>query len=113
MFAGVTVGFMGAYTAFTMVVTQWRTKFRVQMNKADSESGSKAVDSLLNFETVKYFNNEAYEAERYDTALRAYEIASHKTQVSLAALNVGQNFIISTSLTAIMLMASSAIQGGA
>ena len=103
---------MGAYTAFTLLVTQWRTKFRAQMNKADNESGAKAVDSLLNFETVKYFGNEDYEARRYDTALAAYEVASHKTQVSLSALNVGQNLIISTSLTAVMLMASSAIQAG-
>jgi ABC-type transport system involved in Fe-S cluster assembly fused permease/ATPase subunit len=84
----------------------------MQMNKADNESGAKAVDSLLNFETVKYFGNEEFEAKRYDSALASYEQASHKTQISLAALNVGQNLIISTSLTAVMLMASSAIQGG-
>merc|ERR1719516_671641 len=75
------------YAAFTLSVTQWRTQFRVNMNKADNEAGNKAIDSLINFETVKYFNNEDYEAEIYDKSLQKYEEASLKTSTSLALLN--------------------------
>ena len=111
-FALVSLGCIGAYSAFTLGITQWRTKFRVQMNKADQVAGNKAIDSLINYETVKYFNNEEFEANRYDKALAEYEIASLKTTTSLALLNWGQNAIFSTGLTAIMLLASQGIIDG-
>ncbi|XP_072288004.1 iron-sulfur clusters transporter ABCB7, mitochondrial [Pyxicephalus adspersus] len=111
-FALVTLGTLGAYTAFTIGVTQWRTKFRIEMNKADNEAGNAAIDSLLNYETVKYFNNEKYEAERYDSYLKIYENASLKTTSTLAMLNFGQSVIFSVGLTAIMVLASKGILAG-
>ncbi|XP_029200623.2 iron-sulfur clusters transporter ABCB7, mitochondrial-like [Acropora millepora] len=111
-FAFVTLGCIVTYTAFTLLVTQWRTKFRVQMNKADNDAGSKAIDSLINYETVKYFNNEEYEAKRYDKLLADYESASLKTTTSLAFLSWGQNLIFSASLSAIMVLASQQILKG-
>jgi ATP-binding cassette subfamily B (MDR/TAP) protein 7 len=82
------------------------------MNKAENESGNLAVDSLLNYETVKYFNNEAYEADRYDKILQKFEHASLKTSTSLATLNFGQNAIFSVALSAIMIMAAKQIAQG-
>nr|XP_033801675.1 ATP-binding cassette sub-family B member 7, mitochondrial isoform X1 [Geotrypetes seraphini] len=111
-YALVTLGTLGAYTLFTIGVTQWRTKFRIEMNKADNEAGNAAIDSLLNYETVKYFNNEKYEAERYDGFLKIYENASLKTTSTLAVLNFGQNVIFSVGLTAIMVLASQGILAG-
>ncbi|XP_032228955.2 iron-sulfur clusters transporter ABCB7, mitochondrial isoform X2 [Nematostella vectensis] len=111
-FALVVLGCLGVYTVFTLRVTQWRTQFRSQMNKADNEAGAQAIDSLINYETVKYFNNEVYEADRYDKLLARYEQASLKTTTSLAFLNWGQNFIFSASLSAIMLLASKQIMEG-
>ncbi|KAH9524993.1 ATP-binding cassette sub- B member 7, mitochondrial [Bulinus truncatus] len=111
-FALVTLGCVASYTIFTLAITQWRTKFRVMMNKADSEAGAKAIDSLINYETVKYFNNEQHEAEKYDKHLQKYEEASLKTTVSLALLNWGQNAIFSVGLTALMVMASHNIMAG-
>ncbi|KAG8144338.1 hypothetical protein E2320_012863, partial [Naja naja] len=111
-FALVTLGTLGAYTAFTIGLTQWRTKFRIEMNKADNDAGNAAIDSLLNYETVKYFNNENYEAQRYDGFLKTYENASLKTTSTLALLNFGQNAIFSIGLTAIMVMASKGIIAG-
>ncbi|KAL0974372.1 hypothetical protein UPYG_G00219560 [Umbra pygmaea] len=111
-FAAVTVGTLGAYTAFTIAVTQWRTRFRIEMNKADNEAGNAAIDSLLNYETVKYFNNEKYEAERYDGFLKTYESSSLKTTSTLALLNFGQSAIFSIGLTAIMVLASKGIMAG-
>ncbi|XP_043211664.1 iron-sulfur clusters transporter ABCB7, mitochondrial-like isoform X2 [Amphibalanus amphitrite] len=111
-FAGVTLSCIAAYTALTLGITQWRTKFRVQMNKADNEAGNKAVDSLINYETVKYFNNEKYEADQYDAVLAKYEHASLKTTTSLALLNFSQNAIFSTALAAIMVLASREIVNG-
>lgn len=111
-FAFVTLGTLGAYTAFTIGLTQWRTKFRIEMNKADNDAGNAAIDSLLNYETVKYFNNEKYEAERYDGYLKTYENASLKTTSTLALLNFGQSTIFSVGLTAIMVLASQGIQAG-
>jgi len=111
-FALVTLGCVGSYAAFTLAVTQWRTKFRVQMNQADSRIGARAVDSLLNYETVKYFNNEIYEADQYDKSLAVYEKASLKTQESLAMLNWGQNAVFSVGLTAVMILASQNIMAG-
>ncbi|XP_046960162.1 uncharacterized protein LOC124530194 isoform X3 [Vanessa cardui] len=112
-FAGVAVGCVGVYAAFTLAVTQWRTQFRVHMNRAENEAGNKAVDSLINYETVKYFNNEAYELKKYDESLKKYEDASLKTASSLALLNFGQHAIFSTGLSFIMIMAANKIaQGG-
>ncbi|KAM5146632.1 iron-sulfur clusters transporter ABCB7, mitochondrial [Mantella aurantiaca] len=111
-FALVTLGTLGAYTAFTIGITQWRTKFRIEMNKADNEAGNAAIDSLLNYETVKYFNNEKYEAERYDGYLKIYENSSLKTTTTLALLNFGQSVIFSMGLTGIMVLASKGILAG-
>ncbi|XP_073412305.1 iron-sulfur clusters transporter ABCB7, mitochondrial isoform X1 [Dendrobates tinctorius] len=111
-FAFVTLGTLGAYTAFTIGITQWRTKFRIEMNKADNDAGNAAIDSLLNYETVKYFNNEKYEAERYDGFLKTYENSSLKTTSTLALLNFGQSVIFSVGLTSIMVLASKGIISG-
>ncbi len=105
-FAIVTMVTLVTYIAFTLVVTEWRTKYRRQMNENDSEAKSKAVDSLLNYETVKYFSNEAHEAARYESSLLRYETASVRSQTSMSFLNVGQAAIIATGVTAIMLMAA-------
>ncbi|KAJ9573620.1 hypothetical protein L9F63_008961, partial [Diploptera punctata] len=112
VFAGVSLGCVGIYAAFTLAITQWRTKFRVYMNQAENEANSKAVDSLINYETVKYFNNEEYEAERYDSSLKKYEDASLKTSTSLAFLNFGQNAIFSGALSLIMVLAAREIVQG-
>uniref|UniRef100_A0A8C6F7K3 Iron-sulfur clusters transporter ABCB7, mitochondrial n=1 Tax=Monodon monoceros TaxID=40151 RepID=A0A8C6F7K3_MONMO len=111
-FALVTLGTLGAYTAFTVAVTRWRTRFRIEMNKADNDAGNAAIDSLLNYETVKYFNNENYEAQRYDGFLKTYETASLKSTSTLAMLNFGQSAIFSVGLTAIMVLASQGIVAG-
>jgi ATP-binding cassette subfamily B (MDR/TAP) protein 7 len=106
------VGCIAGYTAFTFAITQWRTKFRIDMNKAENDSGNKAIDSLINFETVKYFDNTEYEVKRYQESLKNYERNAIKTSTSLAVLNFGQNAIFSTGLVAIMLMASHGVVGG-
>ncbi|XP_013201125.1 iron-sulfur clusters transporter ABCB7, mitochondrial isoform X2 [Amyelois transitella] len=111
-FAGLAFSCVGVYAAFTLAVTQWRTKFRVYMNRAENEAGNKAVDSLINYETVKYFNNEKYELEKYDMSLKIYEEASLKTASSLALLNFGQHAIFSAGLSAIMIMAANEIVKG-
>ncbi|XP_044751812.1 iron-sulfur clusters transporter ABCB7, mitochondrial [Coccinella septempunctata] len=111
-FAGISMGCVGVYAAYTLGITQWRTKFRVFMNKAENEAGNKAIDSLINYETVKYFNNEKFEADRYNNVLKKYEQASLKTSTSLALLNFGQNAIFSVSLSAIMVLAAQEILKG-
>ncbi|KAJ8731711.1 hypothetical protein PYW08_014441 [Mythimna loreyi] len=111
-FTGLAWGCVGIYAAFTLAVTQWRTKFRVYMNKAENEAGNKAIDSLINYETVKYFNNEKYELEKYDSSLKKYEDASLKTASSLAVLNFGQHAIFSGGLSIIMIMAANQIAKG-
>jgi ATP-binding cassette subfamily B protein len=100
------------YITYTMLVTEWRIKFRRIMNEEDSRANTRAIDSLLNYETVKYFGNEEHEARRYDSAMRGYEKASIKSQTSLALLNIGQAFIISAGLTAVMLMTANGIVSG-
>lgn len=112
MYAAVTLGCIATYAVFTLGITQWRTKFRIQMNKAENAAGSQAIDSLINYETVKYFNNEKYEAEQYQHMLKKYTDASIKTTTSLALLNFGQNAIFSTSLAAIMILATQGILAG-
>jgi len=111
-YALVTFVCIGGYITWTLVVTEWRTKFRRLMNETDNEAHTKAVDSLLNFETVKYFGNEAHEARRFDGALRAYEAAAVKSKVSLSLLNVGQGSIIGIGLIALMLMAGNGVVAG-
>ncbi|EFX85894.1 ABC transporter [Daphnia pulex] len=111
-FATITLGCIGMYTAYTLAITQWRTRFRVAMNQAENEAGNKAIDSLINYETVKYFNNEKYEAEEYDKSLKKYEVASLKTNSSLALLNFGQQAIFSVALTAVMLLSAKQIVNG-
>ncbi|XP_032383356.1 iron-sulfur clusters transporter ABCB7, mitochondrial [Etheostoma spectabile] len=111
-FAAVSLGTLSAYTIFTILITQWRTRFRIEMNKADNEAGNAAIDSLLNYETVKYFNNEKYEAKKYDGYLKTYESSSLKTTSTLALLNFGQSAIFSVGLTGMMLLASKGIVAG-
>eukprot|EP00026_Physarum_polycephalum_P004397 Phypoly_transcript_04416.p1 GENE.Phypoly_transcript_04416~~Phypoly_transcript_04416.p1 ORF type:complete len:708 (+),score=105.99 Phypoly_transcript_04416:116-2125(+) len=111
-YVGVTLATLAAYTAFTFSVTQWRTKFRKTMNAMENEAANRAVDSLLNYETVKYFNNEALEVARVDKSLAGMEAASLKTTSSLALLNFGQSFIFSASLTGLMLMAAKGVATG-
>ncbi|CAH0489907.1 unnamed protein product [Peronospora farinosa] len=111
-YAGVTLGTLSAYTTFTVLVTQWRDEIRREMNRLENEAGAKVIDSLMNYETVKYFNNEEHETERYDESLKGYQQAALKTQTSLAMLNVGQNGIFSVGLTAIMFMACEGIAAG-
>ena len=111
-FALVTLVTVVSYIAFTMWVTEWRLKFRREMNANDQEANTKAIDSLINFETVKYFGNEEHEASRYDVALRRYERAAVHSQSSLSVLNVGQSLIISIGLTSVMVMAAQGIIAG-
>jgi ATP-binding cassette subfamily B protein len=105
-YAIITFVAVGLYMVFTFTFTAWRTKFRRTMNETDNEAQTKAIDSLLNFETVKYFGNEAHESRRYDESLARFEKASVKSQVSLNMLNIGQATIISLALGVLMLMAA-------
>jgi len=98
-FVVITVGALAVYVLFTVWVTEWRTHFRRSMNELDSKATTRAIDSLLNYETVKYFGNEAFEADRYDETLRRYERARLKSQASLSLLNVGQSTIIAVGVT--------------
>ena len=100
------------YVAFTFKVTEMRVRIRREMNDQDTDANQKAVDSLLNFETVKYFNAEAREAARYDVAMQRYEVAAVKTGQSLSFLNAGQSFIITTGLVIVMIMAARGVQAG-
>jgi ATP-binding cassette subfamily B protein len=100
------------YIWFTFKVTEWRVKIRRQMNEQDTDANQKAIDSLLNYETVKYFGAERREAERYDGAMEGYEQAAIKTSVSLAMLNFGQSLIITTGLVVVMVMAALGVQAG-
>ncbi|KAF2640009.1 iron-sulfur clusters transporter atm1, mitochondrial precursor [Massarina eburnea CBS 473.64] len=111
-FAIITGTTMAAYTAFTILTTSWRTKFRKQANAADNKAATVAVDSLINYEAVKYFNNEKYEVGRYDKALQSYEKASIKVATSLTLLNSGQNLIFSSALTAMMYLAADGVATG-
>ncbi|MGH1578972.1 ABCB family ABC transporter ATP-binding protein/permease [Planktotalea sp.] len=100
------------YVWFTFAVTEWRVKLRKQMNDQDTDANQKAIDSLLNFETVKYFGAEAREARRYDSAMELYQVAALKTSYSLAFLNFGQSFLITTGLVAVMVLAAMGVQAG-
>ncbi|XP_043464236.1 iron-sulfur clusters transporter ABCB7, mitochondrial [Leptopilina heterotoma] len=111
-YASIALGCVLTYAVFTLAVTRWRTKFRLNMNEAENEASNKAMDSLINYETVKYFNNEKYEAERYDISLKKYEFASMKTSTSLAFLNFGQQAIFSSALSLIMVLTAKDILNG-
>jgi len=111
-FAWITLGALGLYIAFTVLLTEWRTKFRRQANEFDSAAHAKAVDSLLNYETVKYFNNEAFEAQRYDESLQRLRHARLKSQTSLSLLNTGQQLIIATGLVAMLWRAAQGVADG-
>lgn len=111
-FAVITFATLAAYIAFTLILTEWRMIFRRTMNDMDSKANTRAVDSLINYETVKYFGNERYEIARYDDHLRNWEQAAVRNQVSLALLNVGQGAIIATGVTALMILAARGVVHG-
>ncbi len=111
-FALVTLATIVAYIAFTFLVTDWRIRFRREMNARNSEANTKGVDSLLNYETVKYFANEEHEALRYDQALQGYERAAVKSETTLALLNVGQGAIIACGLIGVMILAADGVAAG-
>ncbi|WP_280154436.1 ABC transporter ATP-binding protein/permease [Piscinibacter sp. XHJ-5] len=111
-FAWITVAALVIYIAFSITMTNWRTQFRKQMNEFDSTAHSKAIDSLLNYETVKYFNNEDYEARRYDESLERLRRASLKSQRSLSILNTGQQLIIATGLVLMLWRATEGVAAG-
>jgi ATP-binding cassette subfamily B protein len=101
-----------AYVWFTFVVTEWRVKIRKEMNDQDNDANQKAIDSLLNFETVKYFGAESREANRYDKAMAGYEVAALKTSYSLGVINIGQALIINTALVIVMIMSALQVSSG-
>ena len=105
-FAVITLLSVVLYIIFSMITTDWRTQFVREANSADNEASTRAIDSLLNYETVKYFTNEAFEAQRYDQSLRRWEIARRKNRLSLLSLNAGQGLIITTAMTAMMMLAA-------
>ena len=112
MHAVVVVSTLVAYTGFTVGITTWRTQFRRDMNRLENEASGKAVDSLLNYETVKYFNNEQHEGQRYEKSLAGYQKAALHAQSSLSLLNFGQNAIFSLGLTAIMFLTAEQVLAG-
>ena len=111
-FAWITLTALVLYIAYTVLVTEWRTKFRREANEFDSAAHTKAVDSLLNYETVKYFNNEAFEARRYDESLERLRRARLKSQTTLSMLNTGQQLIIATGLVAMLWRATQGVVDG-
>ena len=111
-FAAITLTALVLYIIFTIVVTEWRTHYRRTMNDMDSKANQKAIDSLLNFETVKYFGNEAFEASRYDENLLRYQTAAVKSQKTLAFLNLGQQIIIAVGLVLILWRATAGVVDG-
>ena len=111
-FAGITIIALVVYITFTITVTEWRTQFRKQMNELDSTAHSRAIDSLLNYETVKYFNNEEFEAKRYDDNLERYRKAALKSQTTLSILNTGQQLIIAAGLVTMLWRATLGVVNG-
>ncbi len=111
-FAWITLAALACYITFTVTVTEWRTQFRKQMNELDSSAHSRAIDSLLNYETVKYFNNEDFEARRYDENLEKYRRAAIKSQRTLSMLNTGQQLIIAIGLVAMLWRATQGVVDG-
>ena len=111
-FATITLATMVVYIAFTVIITNWRTRIVRQMNETDAAANARAIDSLLNYETVKYFGNEEFEAQRYDANLRRYEDASVQSESSLGLLNGAQSLVIAGGLTVLMWMAAQGVVGG-
>ena len=111
-FAAVTFFSVSFYIVFTMFVTEWRLKYRRTMNEKDSDANTKSIDSLLNYETVKYYGNEVHEYKRYDKALAGYEKAAIKNQTSLSLLNMGQGTVIGLGLIIVMIMAGNGVVEG-
>ena len=111
-FAVITFFSVASYIAFSLIVTEWRMRFRRQMNELDSKANTRAIDSLLNYETVKYFGNEAYEAGRYDDNLAKWEVAAVKNQTSLSLLNTGQGAIIALGMTLLLILAGDGVVKG-
>jgi ATP-binding cassette subfamily B protein len=108
-FAAVTFTAVAAYLTFTFLVSEWRIEIRRRANELDSKANTRAIDSLLNYETVKYFGNERFEARRYDESLQKYEAAAVKSEASLGLLNIGQSMIIASALTALMFLAAEGV----
>jgi len=108
-FAAVTFAAVAVYLTFTVTVTEWRMEIRRRANELDSRANTRAIDSLLNYETVKYFNNEEYEARRYDENLQKYESAAVKNEASLGILNIGQSLIIAVAVTLLMVLAAQGV----
>src|SRR6185437_15720145 len=108
----ITATALALYIGFTVSVTEWRTHFRREMNELDSKANTRAIDSLINYETVKYFGNEEWEARRYDESLQRWERAAVKSQTSLSALNVGQSAIIAIAVSLIMWRATVGVVAG-
>src|SRR5437867_4939421 len=108
-FAAITFGAVVIYMAFTVTITEWRMEIRRRANELDSKANARAIDSLLNYETVKYFGNEEFEARRYDENLQGYETAAVKNEASLGLLNIGQSLIIAVAVTALMLLVAEGV----
>jgi ATP-binding cassette subfamily B protein len=108
-FAAVTFSAVDVYIVFTVSITEWRMEIRRRANELDSKANTRAIDSLLNYETVKYFNNEEYEARRYDENLQKYESAAVKNEASLGILNIGQSLIIAVAVTLLMVLAAGGV----
>jgi ABC-type transport system involved in Fe-S cluster assembly fused permease/ATPase subunit len=108
-FAAITFGAVAVYILFTVLITEWRMEIRRRANELDSKANTRAIDSLLNYETVKYFGNEEFEARRYDEHLKKYEDAATKNEASLGVLNIGQSLIIAAAVTALMLLAAEGV----
>lgn len=111
-FAAITLAVVVVYVALTILITEWRTKIRRKMNEMDSKANTQAVDSLLNFETVKYFGNEVFEADRYDRSLQDWEVAAVKNQTSISALNGAQAFVVAIGMTAMLILAAQGVAAG-
>ena len=112
-FAAVTFGAVAVYILFTVSVTEWRIDIRRRANELDSKANTRAIDSLLNYETVKYFGNEEFEARRYDANLRKYEDAAVRFESSLGVLNIGQSLVIAAAVTGLMYLAAEGVSAGA
>ncbi|OZB54504.1 MAG: metal ABC transporter permease, partial [Halothiobacillus sp. 14-56-357] len=111
-FAAITLTVVVVYVTLTILITEWRTKLRRRMNEMDSKANTQAVDSLLNYETVKYFGNEAFEAARYDESLQNWEVAAVKNQTSIGVLNVAQALVIAIGMTIMLILASRGVVDG-
>ncbi len=111
-FVAITLTALALYVAATVMITNWRTAFRRQMNELDSKANTRAIDSLLNYETVKYFGNEEFEARRYDESMRHWEVAAVKSQTSLSFLNITQSAVIAIAVTLIMWRATAGVVAG-